>query len=96
MSLKFDSKTGTLVEFKTPDKDELQNEPTGNFITRWLRKLHYAHPIGLWYQIVVCITGIVIALLSGTGIYIWWKKRKARKHSEAKKAEAELAADVAT
>lgn len=96
VSLKFDSKTGTLVEFKTPDKDELQNEPTGNFITRWLRKLHYAHPIGLWYQIVVCITGIVIALLSGTGIYIWWKKRKARKHSEAKKAEAELAADVAT
>jgi len=93
--LMFDSKTGTVIDVTRP-LQATPNELTGNFISRWLLKLHYGHPIGLWYQIVVCVVGIVIALLSGTGIYIWWKKRKARKHSEAKKAEAELAADVAT
>lgn len=92
-SLQFDSKTGTVVEFKMP-KDELQNEPTGNFVTRWLRILHKGQTLGLWYQIFVCILGIVIAMLSVTGIYVWWKKRKARQHSEAKKAEAELESKV--
>ena len=97
-SLQFDARTGTLVEpLKLQNQmEQTENEPLGNFISRWLRKLHYGQTLGLWYQIVVCITGIVIAMLSITGIYIWWKKRRARKHSEAMKAEAELAADVTT
>lgn len=94
VSLQFDSKTGTVVEFKS-GKDELQNEPTGNFVTRWLRILHKGQTLGLWYQIFVSVLGIIIAMLSVTGIYIWWKKRKARKHSDAKKAESDLAVDMA-
>jgi uncharacterized iron-regulated membrane protein len=30
-------------------------------------------------QILVGMTGIVIAMLSVTGVYIWWKKRRVRK-----------------
>lgn len=83
VTLQFDSKTGTVVEFKS-DKDELQNEPTGNFVTRWLRILHKGQTLGLWYQIFVSVLGIIITMLSVTGIYIWWKKRKARRISQEK------------
>ncbi|MEI8208381.1 MAG: PepSY-associated TM helix domain-containing protein [Methylococcales bacterium] len=56
-------------------------QKTGNTISMWLRALHFADIHGwLWYRILVCITGIIIALLSGTGIYIWYKKRNARLH----------------
>ena len=39
---------------------------------------------GLPYRILVCALGLVVAMLSGTGVYIWWKKRKARKFSAAR------------
>ncbi|MEF3365109.1 PepSY domain-containing protein [Methylocystis sp. 9N] len=32
---------------------------------------------GLPYKIFVCAVGFVVAMLSVTGIYIWWKKRAA-------------------
>jgi len=56
-----------------------EGQKTGNTITMWLRALHFADIHGwLWYRILVCLTGIVIVLLSVTGIYIWYKKRVAR------------------
>nr|WP_253203921.1 PepSY-associated TM helix domain-containing protein [Methylosinus sp. KRF6] len=37
-----------------------------------------ARVFDLPYRIFVCILGLVIAMLSGTGVYIWWKKRAAK------------------
>jgi len=53
---------------------------SGETVTNWLRALHMARdPMDyLPYRIFVCILGLVIALLSITGVYVWWKKRKAR------------------
>ncbi len=76
--LAFDGKTGELVEWRARWQDELQNEPTGNFVTRWMRILHFGQSLGLAYKIFVSVLGIVITVLTVTGIYIWWKKRVAR------------------
>ncbi len=57
---------------------------TGHFgltISNWLRALHMIQdPVDyLVYRVFVCAIGLVIAMLSVTGVYIWWKKRRARK-----------------
>ena len=59
---------------------------TGHFgetLTNWLRALHMARePVDyLPYRIFVCVLGLVVAMLSVTGVYVWWKKRAARLQS---------------
>jgi uncharacterized iron-regulated membrane protein len=51
---------------------------TGNTISNWLYALHMANVFGLPYRILVCLLGLVVTMLSITGIYIWWKKRRSR------------------
>jgi len=31
---------------------------------------------------LISVMGLVVAMLSVTGVYLWWKKRKARKASQ--------------
>jgi uncharacterized iron-regulated membrane protein len=52
----------------------------GNTVTNWLRALHMiTDPMDhLVYRIFVVVVGLVIAMLSATGVYLWWKKRRAR------------------
>jgi uncharacterized iron-regulated membrane protein len=62
---------------------------SGLTITNWLRALHLIQdPVDyLVYRIFVCSIGLVVAMLSVTGVYIWWKKRRARKlHCERRNA----------
>jgi uncharacterized iron-regulated membrane protein len=40
-----------------------------------------ARVFGVPYQIFVFVLGLLITMLSVTGVYIWWKKRRARKFS---------------
>ena len=47
---------------------------------------------GLPGRIIVSIMGIAVAMLSITGLVIWWKKRKARVASKRRKQEAALTA----
>ena len=70
----FDGDTGALISVELPT-----GEHSGNTVTYWLRALHMADFLGLPYRIFVCVLGLVITMLSATGVYIWWKKRKARK-----------------
>jgi uncharacterized iron-regulated membrane protein len=58
-------------------------ERRGNTISAWLSPLHLANGFGLPYRIFVCVLGLVITMLSVTGIYTWWKKRRARRFSFA-------------
>jgi len=55
----------------------------GETLTNWLRGLHMARePVDyLPYRIFVCVLGLVVAMLSVTGVYVWWKKRAARLQS---------------
>lgn len=72
-SVFFDLHDGELKQVSLPT-----GQRGGNTITTWLTELHMANLFGLPYRIFVCIVGIVIAILSMTGVYIWWKKRAAR------------------
>jgi len=72
----FSTETGRLIKSTWPGHP---NEKMGDVITRWLIWLHMAVVFGTGMQIFVCFLGLVITLLSLTGIYIWWRKKKASK-----------------
>jgi uncharacterized iron-regulated membrane protein len=89
-AIHFDAYTGELRYLDLPS-----GEHSGNTITSWLIVLHMANVFGMPYRIFVCVLGTVIAMLSVTGVYIWWKKRKARQErtpSEAVRLAAETEA----
>lgn len=54
---------------------------SGNTIANWLVALHEANVFGLPFKIFVSCVGILIVMLSVTGVYIWLKKRRARSTS---------------
>ncbi len=53
----------------------------GNTVSSWLGALHMARVFGLPYRIFVCVMGLIIVMLSVTGVVIWLKKRAARQFS---------------
>lgn len=55
--------------------------------------LHSGRILGIPGRILVSLLGVVVALLSVTGVYIWWKKRRARQ--AAQQSRAPLAAPAA-
>ncbi len=55
--------------------------------------LHSGRILGLPGRILISVMGLVIAMLSVTGVYIWWKKRAARlKSAVRRQADGKLAA----
>jgi uncharacterized iron-regulated membrane protein len=70
--------------------------PTGQHATlslhNWMFALHTASVWGMPYRIFLGFTGLVIAMLSITGVYLWWKKRKARIQTRAHRQERLVAA----
>lgn len=70
-----DGNSGALVELRRP-----RGQHSGLTFTNWIYALHMANVFGLPYRIAVFVSGLVLTLLSVTGIYIWWKKRAFRRH----------------
>jgi uncharacterized iron-regulated membrane protein len=69
-----DGDTGQLRKVFLP-----YGQHSGNTISTVLWGLHYGDIRDiLAYRLLVFILGFVIVMLSVTGVYIWWKKRKAR------------------
>jgi uncharacterized iron-regulated membrane protein len=50
----------------------------GDTITTWITSLHRAQTWGLPYRLFVTALGLIVAMLSMTGVYVWWAKRKGR------------------
>lgn len=74
----FDADTGAFKLLLLPS-----GQYNGNTVTSWLYALHMANVFGLPYRIFVCALGLIIAMLSVTGIIIWSKKRRAQKNRVA-------------
>lgn len=55
--------------------------------------LHSGRIIGLPGRILVSLMGVVVAVLSVTGTYIWWRKRRARSKAEARRTSEAAAID---
>ena len=87
-TLTFDADTGALRSLHIPT-----GEHTGNTVSLWLASLHEAWVFGLPYRIFVCVLGIVMAVLSYTGVYIWWRKSQGRSLA-ARKKRASFTKDV--
>ncbi|MET0340865.1 MAG: PepSY-associated TM helix domain-containing protein [Polyangiales bacterium] len=72
--LMFDAQ-GRVLAFHAPT-----GQHAGSTVTSWLIALHFGavREGGLAYRTFVCVLGLVVALLSVTGVWIWLKKRPAR------------------
>ena len=70
-----DANDGNLLGFYSPT-----GIATGDTISGWLFSLHMGTVGGLGYRIFVCVLGLAIAGLSFSGVYIWWKKFRARRN----------------
>ena len=59
-----------------------QSASFGNKTDQWLSTLHMGHISDgaghLLYQIFLALVGLAVAVLSGTGVYLWWKGRQQR------------------
>jgi uncharacterized iron-regulated membrane protein len=69
-----DGDTGELRAVWRPS-----GEHFGNTLGSLLWALHYGDLHGWgWYRLLVAFTGLVIVMVSTTGVYIWWRKRGGR------------------
>ena len=76
-----DGDTGALRHVFLPS-----GQHGGNTIGTWLWGLHYGDIRDfLPYRILVALFGLMLLMLSVTGVYIWWKKRVVRRGSAAER-----------
>lgn len=63
-------------------------ETAANIFLQAQFPLHSGRILGLPGRILISVMGLVVALLSVTGVYIWWKKRAARIRQSARTVPA--------
>lgn len=69
----FSAVDGRLLKFSPP----IDPNPANAFMT-WLNMLHIAQVLGLPYRVFVSFIGLLVVVLSVTGVLIWMRKRSAR------------------
>lgn len=72
-TLYFDSVDGSLLGSREP-----WTGTAADLFVQAQFPLHSGRILGLPGRILISMMGLVVAMLSVTGVYIWWKKRKAR------------------
>lgn len=81
----FDAASGALTARYVPTGEAL-----GDTLTSWMVTLHLAD-IGGWpYRLAVTLLGVAIAVLSVTGLIVWWKKRRARQTQQGRPKAARV------
>lgn len=80
----FDADDGSFRLASLPSGDR---EPAGDKLSRWLRALHTASVFGQPMHVFVSIMGLLGAVLSISGVYIWWRKQAARLAHERRAAK---------
>ena len=88
LDIYFNGDTGQLFRVMRPS-----GEHAGNTLTNWLRGLHLiTDPVDyVVYRWVVFALGWIVALLAGTGVYIWLRKRRGRLNRRTRHPPAEEA-----
>ena len=75
-SVAIDATTGAFLGVKIPTGHQ-----AGNTFTTWLMALHTAMVFGFPMKIFVSLMGLTMAILTITGVVVWWKKRHARRRT---------------
>jgi uncharacterized iron-regulated membrane protein len=66
-------RTGELVHFAPPG-----GEAAGDTLTAWLVALHFGSIWGRPHQVFVSLCGLLVFVLSLTGMILWWRKHRPR------------------
>jgi len=77
----FDANTGALLGVWLPT-----GGASGDTFRTWITSLHMAALWGIPFKLFACVLGLAVAMLSVTGMVIWWKKRQGRLRLAAKHA----------
>lgn len=83
--LVFDAREGWLADETNP-----YGGNTHLAMIRWLYPVHSGRVFGLLTIALVFLAGLVTAAMGGTGVYVWLKKRPARKAARARVKALEL------
>ncbi|HEY6774249.1 MAG TPA: PepSY-associated TM helix domain-containing protein [Oxalicibacterium sp.] len=73
-SITFDADTGAFRSIWLPT-----GAAAGDTFRMWLSSLHMAEVWGLPMKVFICLMGLGVTMLSGTGYLIWLKKRRAQR-----------------
>lgn len=79
-----DTTTGELIATVLPT-----GRASGDTVTSWITSLHMAQVWGLPLRVLMTVMGLV-ALLSATGLVIWWKKRAGRRANAGRRMRTSL------
>ena len=60
--------------------DDPRTYAIGDMILNSQHTLHFGIGMGLWWKIVVFLSGLLPLVLGITGVSIWWLKRRTRRH----------------
>ena len=82
-----DDRDGSLLAASVPGEGS-----AGDIVMQLQYPLHSGRLAGLPGRIVVCLSGVVVVLLTVTGVVIWWKKRAGRRARKARAPARGLAA----
>lgn len=75
-SVSFDGASGALVSLWLPT-----GAASGDTVRTWIISLHMALVWGLPFKVFMSFVGLAVAMLSLTGLAIWWRKRQGRLRS---------------
>lgn len=78
-----DANNGTLRFTRLPT-----GRYAGDTVTLWLTSLHMAKVWGWPMRVFVCVMGLVVVMLSVTGVVIWWRKRNSKRQYLAQQRRA--------
>jgi uncharacterized iron-regulated membrane protein len=72
-TIAIDARDGRLLGVQIPT-----GQRAGNTFTSWIIALHVTSVFGLPWQIAVSLIGILVVVITVTGVLIWWRKRRSR------------------
>lgn len=72
------------------------NGTAGDLFVQAQFPLHSGRILGLPGRILISAMGLIVAMLSATGVYVWWRKRGARSRSAARKRNSASLATAAS
>jgi len=84
---------GTPVEIRVDDATGVATrvKPRPASVARWMRQIHDGSDMGLLWQIVIFLGGLLPAALAVTGIIMWWRARTWRGQAKTRRARAQPA-----
>lgn len=77
-TIAIDARDGRFLGLQLPT-----GQRAGNTVTSWINAMHVTAIWGLPWQIAVAVLGILIVIVTITGVLIWWRKRKSLKPKRA-------------